>query len=153
MNALPDRTAIIELIDRYMVSLDDRVFDDDWARAFHTEDFAATTPVGDGEGLAEAAESTRTAVGRFDATQHFSSNHIVDLDGDRARVRWYALMVHVHLAETARARGQEPGAHFDVGGTFEGEAVRTPQGWRFRRLDVRPVWFNGRPPVFEQATA
>ncbi|MEV5826746.1 nuclear transport factor 2 family protein [Spirillospora sp. NPDC052242] len=147
MSELIDRVEIVELVDRFMASLDERNFDDEWARRFHTSDVTMEAPVGDVVGLDGLAESTRVALERFERTQHLSSNHIVDLDGDRAAVRWNALMVHVHLASTAEARGEEPGVHFDVGGRFDAEAVRTADGWRFRRMDVRPVWFNGRPPI------
>ncbi|WP_034518044.1 nuclear transport factor 2 family protein [Actinomadura rifamycini] len=147
MSELIDRMDIIELVGRYMVSLDERNIDDAWARRFHTADVAMEAPVGEAAGLDGLAESTRVALERFERTQHLASNHIVDLDGDRAAVRWDALMVHVHLASTAAARGEEPGAHFDVGGRFDAEAVRTADGWRFRRMAVRPVWFDGRPPI------
>jgi hypothetical protein len=45
------------------------------------------------------------------------TNHIVDLDGDRARVR---TTMHV--------------MHMPMGGVYEGHAVRTPAGWRFRHF-------------------
>lgn len=148
---MDDIRSIGALIDRYLLSLDERVFDAEWAAGFHTEDFVSRTPVGDHSGRAGIAEGTAVAVGRFQRTQHFGSNYVVTVDGDRADVRWNALMVHVHLDSTVEARGLEPGAHFDVGGYFDGEAVRSPEdgAWRFRRLDVHPVWFNGEPPIRE----
>lgn len=151
LSKLIDRMEIVELADRFMVSLDERNFDDEWVRRFHTSDFTMESPVGDVVGLDGLAESTRVAMERYERTQHLASNHIVDLDGDRAVVRWNALMVHVHLTSTAAARGEDPGVHFDVGGRFDAEAVRTADGWRFRRMDVLPVWFNGRPPVGMEA--
>lgn len=150
-NAL-DRLAIIEMIDRYMLSLDESELDEEWAEAFHTDDVTSSTPLGDGAGIVGLAEATRVAIGRYQRTQHFASGHIVEVDGDAAKVRWNALMIHVHLDSTQKARGEEPGGHFDVGGIFEGEVVRGPTGWRFRKLDVRPVWFNGQPPIFEEAS-
>jgi len=150
-NAL-ERLAIIEMIDRYMLSLDESELDDEWAESFHTEDVTSSTPLGDGAGLVGLAEGTRVALGRYQRTQHFASGHIVEVDGDAAKVRWNALMIHVHLDSTQEARGEEPGGHFDVGGIFEGEVVRGATGWRFRKLDVRPVWFNGQPPIFEAAS-
>ncbi|WP_192809573.1 nuclear transport factor 2 family protein [Actinomadura rudentiformis] len=98
-----DRVRITELIDRYMLSLDEAVIDEEWAAAFHTEDVSVSTPLDKSTGLVGFAEATR----------------------------------------------EELGGHFDVGGIFQGEVVRSGEGWRFRRLDVRPVWFSGRPPIFE----
>lgn len=149
MEAFVDRVQITELIDRYMLSLDEAVIDDEWAAAFHTEDVSAWTPLDQSTGLEGFAGATREALGRYQRTQHFAMNHIVDLEGDRAAVRWNALMIHVHLDETQESRGEELGGHFDVGGIFQGEVVRTDEGWKFRRLDVRTVWFAGRPPIFE----
>lgn len=38
LQALTDRAEIADLMDRYLRSLDDGDFDEEWARAFHTED-------------------------------------------------------------------------------------------------------------------
>ncbi|MFI5977693.1 hypothetical protein [Streptomyces sp. NPDC051452] len=38
LQALTDRAEITDLMDRYLRSLDDGVFDEEWARASHTED-------------------------------------------------------------------------------------------------------------------
>ncbi|MBO2452996.1 nuclear transport factor 2 family protein [Actinomadura barringtoniae] len=153
VDAVLDRLAIIEMVDRYMLSLDEGELDEEWAEAFHTDDVTSSTPLGDGAGLVGLAEATRVALGRYQRTQHLASGHIVDVGGDVAKVRWNALMVHVHLDSTQAARGEEPGGHFDVGGIFEGEVVRGAGGWRFRKLDVRPVWFSGQPPILEEAAS
>ncbi|MEV6775163.1 nuclear transport factor 2 family protein [Streptomyces syringium] len=149
---LADRADITGLIDRYLLSLDTVPagggrFDDAWARGLFTEDIRITTPIGDHEGIAGLAESEQSTFAKFERTQHVGTNYMIALDGDRATVRWNALMTHVHLATTQQARGAEPGGHFDVGGTFTGEAVRTGQGWRFRRLIVQAVWTTGQGPL------
>lgn len=152
VRALTDRADITGLIDGYLLSLDTLPhgggrFDEAWARRYFTPDVRITTPVGDHEGIDGLAESEQATLGKFERTQHVGTNYMIDLDGDRAAVRWNAVMAHVHLASTQQARGQEPGGHFDVGGTFTGEAVRTPDGWRLRSLDVRAVWTNGQGPL------
>ncbi|MCE4941700.1 MULTISPECIES: nuclear transport factor 2 family protein [Streptomyces] len=149
---LVDRAEITGLIDRYLLSLDvlpgGAGFDDDWARSLFTEDIVITSPVAQHRGIEGLAASERATMAKFERTQHLGSNYLIGLDGDRATVRWNALMTHVHLASTQAARGAEPGGHFDVGGTFTGEVTRTVDGWRFRRLDIRAVWTNGEgPPV------
>ncbi|MGW2874014.1 nuclear transport factor 2 family protein [Kitasatospora sp. NPDC001225] len=152
VRVLTDRAEITGLIDGYLLSLDTVPrgggrFDEAWARRYFTPDVRITTPVGDHEGIDGLAESEQATLGKFERTQHVGANHMIDLDGDRAAVRWNAVMAHVHLASTQRARGEEPGGRFDVGGTFTGEAVRTPDGWRLRSLDVRAVWTSGRGPL------
>lgn len=158
VRALTDRADLTGLIDGYLLSLDTVPhgggrFDEAWARRYFTPDVRITSPVGQHEGIDGLAESEQATLGKFERTQHVGANYMIDLDGDRATVRWNALMTHVHLASTQRARGEEPGGHFDVGGTFTGEAVRTPDGWRLRSLDVRAVWTNGKGPLVLTAKA
>ncbi|MFE7312139.1 nuclear transport factor 2 family protein [Streptomyces sp. NPDC057555] len=148
---LVDRAEITGLIDRYLLSLDTLPggdgFDDDWARSLFTEDIEITSPVGEYRGIKGLAASEQATMAKFARTQHLGANCLIGLDGDRATVRWNALMTHVHLPSTQAARGAEPGGHFDVGGTFTGEVVRTADGWRFRRLEIRAVWTNGQGPL------
>nr|BFD88922.1 hypothetical protein KitaXyl93_02820 [Kitasatospora sp. Xyl93] len=158
VRALTDRADLTGLIDGYLLSLDTVPhgggrFDEAWERRYFTPDVRITSPVGQHEGIDGLAESEQATLGKFERTQHVGANYMIDLDGDRATVRWNALMTHVHLASTQRARGEEPGGHFDVGGTFTGEAVRTPDGWRLRSLDVRAVWTNGKGPLVLTAKA
>ncbi|MER7849115.1 nuclear transport factor 2 family protein [Kitasatospora sp. NPDC096077] len=149
---LVDRADITGLIDGYLMSLDTEPFgggrfDDAWARRYFTPDVRITSPVGQHQGIDGLAASEQATMGKFERTQHVGANYMIDLDGDRAGVRWNAIMTHVHLASTQEARGGQPGGHFDVGGTFTGEAVRTPEGWRLRSLDVRAVWTTGQGPL------
>ncbi|MCQ8773194.1 nuclear transport factor 2 family protein [Streptomyces telluris] len=152
VGVLADRADITGLIDRYLLGLDTVPadggrFDDAWARSLFTPDVRIVSPVGVHEGIDGLAESEQATLAKFERTQHMGANYMIGLDGDRATVRWNALMTHVHLASTHEARGTGPGDHFTVGGTFTGEAVRTPEGWRFRHLDIRAVWVNGQGPL------
>ncbi|MFE4975998.1 nuclear transport factor 2 family protein [Kitasatospora sp. NPDC056651] len=152
VQVLTDRADITGLIDGYLLSLDTVPhaggrFDEAWARRYFTPDVQITTPVGEHQGIDGLAESEQATLAKFERTQHVGANHMIDLDGDRAAVRWNAVMAHVHLASTQQARGEESGGHFDVGGTFTGEAVRTPDGWRLRTLEVRAVWTSGSGPL------
>ncbi|MFF0293018.1 nuclear transport factor 2 family protein [Kitasatospora sp. NPDC004615] len=152
VQVLVDRAEITGLIDGYLISLDTVPqgggrFDEAWARRYFTSDVRISRPVGEHEGIAGLAEAEQVALGKFKRTQHTGANYMIDLAGDRAAVRWNAIMTHVHLAATQQARGEEAGGHFDVGGTFTGEAVRTSDGWRLRRLEVQAVWTNGKGPL------
>ncbi|MFE4518833.1 nuclear transport factor 2 family protein [Kitasatospora sp. NPDC056783] len=152
VRVLTDRADITGLIDGYLLSLDTVPhtggrFDEAWARRHFTPDVRITTPVGEHQGIDGLAESEQATLAKFERTQHVGANYMIDLDGDRAAVRWNAVMAHVHPAATQRARNEEPGGHFDVGGTFTGEAVRTPGGWRLRSLEVRAVWTSGTGPL------
>jgi hypothetical protein len=60
---------------------------------------------------------------------------------------WNALMTHVHHDATLQQRGADADPLFTVGGRFEAELRRTPNGWRFSRVAVRPIWTKGQPPL------
>src|SRR5581483_2694029 len=77
-------------------------------------------------GAATIAAFCRSALAGLDASQHLITNEVVELDGDRGRARCYFQAQHVY-------RGAEGGDHYLVGGTYEDELVRTPEGWRIRR--------------------
>ena len=64
----------------------------------------------------------RAALAPFPDVLHFMSNHVIDVDGDEARVLTY---MHV--------------LHMGMGGIYTASAVRTARGWRIRRfrLDER----------------
>lgn len=140
LRALTDRADIDRLVTDYLRSLDEGTIDEAWARSFFTQDARSETPVGVHEGIGAQLSSTRDAMALFERTVHFGSDLLVDVDegGDRATVRWNQLSTHV-LGTPERL--------FVSGGHSEAEVVRTPEGWRFRRLALRIAWTRGRPPV------
>ncbi|WP_165495150.1 FAD-dependent monooxygenase [Actinomadura roseirufa] len=139
---LADRAEITDLIGRYTSSLDDGRFDDAWARSIFAEHAAVAFPVGGHEGVGGLADFTARFMGRWERTHHHATDHLVSLDGDSADVRWNMLATHVHPSASRSAEGE---AHFQLGARLGGTAVRTPDGWRFERLELRVVWTSGRP--------
>lgn len=133
---LIDRSELVELTNRYGRAVDqrdwpafDQIFAED-AEADYSR-VVANLRSGDSSPLADARRSGRAAIvdwlrtARSDGETlvHFMTNHIVDeLDGDRART-WH----YVH---------ERQGAY----GSYDIEAVRTPEGWRISRLvlDLMP---------------
>jgi hypothetical protein len=133
---LLDRSELVELINRYGRAVDQR----DWSAFDHifAEDaeadyskVVANTRAESSTLSADARPSGRTGIVAWlqaarsngEALMHFMTNHIVDeLDGDRART-WH----YVH---------ERQGAY----GSYDIEAVRTPDGWRISRLvlDLTP---------------
>lgn len=141
---LADRAEIAELIDRYITLLDtqdDHGFDDTWPRTVFTEDCRLEFPVGTVEGLHGAAGFHFDRKSRFARTHHLAANYGIRLDGDTARVRVHLVASHVHQDD-----GPDPGGRFDIGGYSEGEAVRTPDGWRLRRWRFSLMWSDGAGP-------
>ncbi|MFE9250227.1 nuclear transport factor 2 family protein [Streptomyces sp. NPDC007088] len=147
MTTHTDHAEIGALVDRYFRALDAREFAAGWARDFFTDEARMEMPVGVDQG-AEAVRATERALRRFDRTQHLASGVITDTaeGAGRATASWNALMTHVHREATLRERGERADPLFLVGGRFEAELHRTPDGWRFTRLTVRPIWTKGQPP-------
>ncbi len=145
-----ERAAISDLIDRYTVLLDEQDrngFDATWVRSFFTEDCRLDFPIGGHRGLTGLAEFHHRAKQNFTATHHLSSNHLIGLDGDRADVRFQMIAVHLHPQAVRERAPVDPGALFKIGGYYEGETVRTPDGWRFSRWTFHVVWTDGVSPA------
>ncbi|MDH6127682.1 nuclear transport factor 2 family protein [Kitasatospora sp. GP82] len=142
-----ERDAVARLIDRYLAGLDERVFDEEWARSLFAEDVRLVFPVGSREGLAGLGEYHAEVMGRFDRTVHIGSNHTITVQGDRAAFRFNLLCLHVLVDGLHAERGPAPGATFESAGRMSGEAVRTADGWRFDLLALQVVWTKGEPPV------
>ncbi|NUR86589.1 MAG: nuclear transport factor 2 family protein [Nonomuraea sp.] len=144
LSRLRDHAEITELVSRYFFSLDAHEFDDAWAGSLFTQDAVLDFPVGSHRGLDGLADFTAGIMAPWTRTQHHATNHLITLGGDRADVVWNVLATHVHPA----AQDEPPATeHFHIGGRFDGEAVRTPAGWRFGRLVLHVIWMTGRPAV------
>ncbi len=153
VRALLDRSEIDAVITRYFVGLDERRFTDAWVRSIFTDDVRLTFPIGDHTGTAGLAESSRQGVAPFVRTLHHSTNHVIDLDGDRAAIRATLVADHIHPPKVVASRGPGATSRFTIGAHVEGEAVRTGRGWRISRLTMVLAWTEGRPPTGREKAA
>ncbi len=135
---LLDRSEITDLLDRYLRSLDEGVFDDRWARTYYTEDATAEMPIGTVHGRDAVLAHIRRGMALFDRTVHLGTNAVIEIDGDRATARGAQLSTHV-LAD-----GSED--VFISAGHADTELVRTADGWRIRASSLRITWTRGTPP-------
>jgi hypothetical protein len=135
---LSDRIEIDDLITSYTVAVDtgdwdrlDEVFTPD-----ATIDYTATGGIA-GEFPEVKKWLAETLPAFFSGTQHYVTQKDVRIDAvdpDRADVRVYFYNPMVfHEAE-----GKKP--LIDLGGYYHHELVRTPDGWRSRRLVEELVW-------------
>jgi hypothetical protein len=139
------RAQVAALLDRYLVSLDDEdELDDDWAGGLFTEDAVVAFPISRHEGVAGMAGYHAAALSAFAATQHLGSPSVVVVDGDRATLRANLMSTHVHHARNTPPDGALPPL-FATGTFVNGEARRTPQGWRLSLLAFRLLWADGSP--------
>lgn len=139
-----DRAEISELVDRYVVTLDiaeREECDLDWYRGIFTDDVTLSFPIGDRAGVDGLPDFQRAARLSWGVTHHVSANHVIDLDGDRARGR--VQLVGTHVERGAAAHGVDQAHRFDMGGYYDIRAVRTPAGWRIDHLRYVVVWTSG----------
>ena len=76
----------------------------------------------------------------FPVTQHLMANIEVVLDGDRATAR--TMVTNPQGAATREG----PPHFFYVGGRYDDEFVRTPDGWRIACRVETLLWFEGSLP-------
>ncbi len=60
--------------------------------------------------------------------------------GEKATVRSYFQAQHVRMEA-------EGGEHFMIGGRYDDQMVRTPDGWRIATRQVSGMWSQGNPRV------
>lgn len=142
LTELADRTQISELLSRYCSIVDDKCINVTTVAAFFTPDGRLINPNGAAVVGPEAisAEKARS-FSRFRATQHVTSDHIIDLEGNTARLR--ANMIAMHLWSDEESDPRSLQTHFVAGGVFEAVAVRTAEGWRFSEFKTRITWRTG----------
>lgn len=72
----------------------------------------------------------------YAAMMHYVHNIHFEIDGDRATGVGYMLFVGV-------PDGTDAGDHFDMGGSYDWEFVRTPEGWRMLKQHLTLTWRLG----------
>lgn len=145
LQTLTDRAEITDLMDRYLRSLDVGVFDEEWARAFHTEDVTAEMPIGTVHGRDALLADIRRTMALFERTVHMGSNAVIEIDGARATAKGAQLSTHV-LADGS-------GSIFISAGHADTELVRTAEGWRISASSLRVAWTQGPRPQLPTTAA
>ncbi|MEV5648983.1 nuclear transport factor 2 family protein [Nocardia sp. NPDC052254] len=135
---LLDRTEIADLLDRYLRSLDEGIFDEQWAGTYFTADVTAEMPIGTVSGREAVLASIQRGMALFDRTVHLGTNAVIEVHGDTATARGAQLSTHV-LADGAEDV-------FVSAGHADSELVRTAEGWRISASALRIVWTRGTPP-------
>jgi 3-phenylpropionate/cinnamic acid dioxygenase small subunit len=142
---LADRARITDLLHGYAFGLDTR----DWQRwqELFVDDVVGEFPHQTYSGR-ESLVAGISRIGRWAATEHFISNHQIEIDGDRARSVAYLHAVHVPRADA-------PDEHYDMGGWYLVHYRRTRSGWRITRLTLVRSWSAGeahRMPLREDTS-
>ena len=133
--ALADRIAVEDLLTRYATAVDRR----DWEqyRSIFTADAEIdyTSAGGIAGTVDEIVEFLSTSLEMFEMTQHLVSNIDLEVNGDSATVT-------AMFNNPMRLPG---GDTWFTGGWYHHDLVRTPDGWRSRRLREESAWFDRAP--------
>lgn len=124
---LADRAELADLVARHSLWIDEARYDET-GRLF-TEDVVVTSRRGDARGTEALIAVARSGHDQYARTMHSKSNLVIELDGDVASVRAHDLAVYILDDKTEAV----------AAATHRYHARRTPDGWRFDRLDVTPV--------------
>jgi hypothetical protein len=131
---LSDRLEIDDLLTTYTMAIDtgdwdalDRVFTPD----AHIDYTASGGTAGS---FPEVKRWLAEMLPMFSAMQHLIGQKQVHVDGEEASVRAYFFNPMVMDREDGTTW------HLDIGGVYVHALVRTPQGWRSRRLVEELLW-------------
>ena len=139
-----DRALISETIFRYHRSFDLR----DWetCRTFFTDMVEVETTGMEGSGAqvqSYARERLLKILQRMgpadSVSQHFSGNHIVEINGDDA------VCIASSMARSRKSQGSNQTVSF-VGGWYTFNLVRTRDGWKICKFRFDQAWSESRPP-------
>ena len=133
--ALADRIAAEDLLTRYATAVDRR----DWEqyRSIFTADAEIdyTSAGGIAGTVDEVVEFLSTSLEMVEMTQHLVSNIDLEVNGESATVT-------AMFNNPMRLPG---GDTWFTGGWYHHDLVRTPDGWRSRRLREESAWFDRAP--------
>jgi hypothetical protein len=136
------RADAIELISRYFAAIDDKRLELSIVEATFASDGRMVRPNGaELVGAKAITEAQSESFTRFRATQHVITDHIVDLEADRASIR--ANVVATHLWGAGHGDPCALESHFTAGGVLRVELVRSQASWRIHSLSNQVVWRTG----------
>lgn len=134
---LRGRAEISDMLHAFAAALDDR--DWDGYASLYADDGVLELPWGEVVAKEQLVESTSRNLGRFQATQHISSNHRIQVDGDSATSSSYLIATHVYPADLTRE-------HWVIGARYDCVFQRGADGWRFSRVRLSTFWQTGEAP-------
>lgn len=139
------QAAVSALLSSYWAAIDDKNVDAGTIAAHYTGDARWNSPAGTRVGHEAILKAERFIYSKFQTTHHATTDHLVELDGDAARLRANMTAVHVWTPEVRDELSLQ--SHFTAGSVVTGEAIRTDEGWRFRELTLRVTWREGWMPL------
>ena len=138
ISVLTDRAELSELVFRVARAMDSR----DWPllSTCYTSESIGLFATGEVAGFEMIKRQYEAFLIPLDVTQHIVTNIECSIMGEKATVRSYFQAQHVRA-------GAEGGEHFMIGGRYDDQMVRTPDGWRIATRQVSGMWSQGNPRV------
>ena len=145
LQSLLDKQAISEVLYRYAAGCDRR--DWDLFRECFCDEVEIDLSSWNGNPPAVLpldawVNGVRAGLSGFDATQHLSANHLIEIDGDRA-----------HATSNVQASHMLGDERVILGGWYDTHLVRRGGKWRIARSALNVTWRSGREELFAQAAA
>ena len=140
LDAIEDRMAIQELLNRYATMVDGRRWElmDEVFAPGATIDYRSTG--GKAGPYRETLEWLDRALAPWPLNLHFITNVTIELKGDVASSRCY---FHAPMGRIEEGGGQ---LVITNAGTYEDELVRTPSGWRIAKRHCEQTIMIGQLP-------
>ena len=135
---IPDKQHIRELQNRYSYAIDSGQYDK--LDVMFTPDATYNFVTGATDNLEALKNTIRDALQPLSSSQHINGNQWAEIEGDRARAGCYFT---VHMVKEGLADGE----HFEMGGRYDDELLRTPDGWRFTSRTITILWSDGNRKV------
>jgi hypothetical protein len=145
--SLTDRLEILEVTSRMGLLVDAREWDS--LEALFTDPVCVDyTSLNGGEPQSLAAGDLvagwRGVLERLQATEHLIGGQVIELDGDTARCAANVQGTHV-------LPNRSGGPLWTVGGRYDFELIRTPDGWRISALTLTVRWATGNQQIMRAA--
>jgi ketosteroid isomerase-like protein len=135
VQVLEDKDALAELLNRYCKTADAHDWEG-WSGTL-TEDCVFDAPIGKHSGREPVVAAAAEMHAVNEVLQHAITNMQFEVDGDRATGTASLLFQGVPDAN-------KPTEHDDMGGPYEFQFRREPDGWRIEVMKLRAIWTNER---------
>ena len=135
---IPDKQHIRELQNRYSYAIDSGHYDK--LDGMFTPDATYNFVTGSTDNLEALKNTIRDALQPLTSSQHINGNQWAEITGDHATAGCYFT---VHMFKEGVADGE----HFEMGGRYDDELLRTPDGWRFTNRTITIMWSDGNRKV------
>lgn len=135
---IADKQLIQELQNRYAFSIDSGNYDN--LDVMFTANATYNFVTGSTNDLESLKRTIRDALDPITTSQHINGNQWAEIEEDLAKAGCY-FTVHMHKT------GLPGGEHFEMGGRYDDELIRTSDGWRFSKRTITILWTDGNPKV------